>query len=63
MKKFVESLTMEKWPRMKGKMMTLTFSELYIVYIKNGTILFLYFLTYLNKDTSPLVKVINISTS
>ena len=34
MKKFVALLVKEKWPGMNGKMMTLTFFELYTVYIK-----------------------------
>ena len=34
MKKFVALLMMEKRPEMNGTMMTLTFFELYIVYIK-----------------------------
>ena len=34
MKKFVALLTKEKRPRMNEKMMTLTFSEIYTVYIK-----------------------------
>ena len=34
MKKFLALLMKEKRPRMNGKMMTLTFFELYTVYIK-----------------------------
>ena len=44
---------------MCGKKMTLTFFDFYIVYIKKLGKLFFhtYLLTYLNKDTSVLLKV------
>ena len=42
MKKFVALLTKEKQPRMNGKMSTLTFYELYAVYIKKLGLFFFY---------------------
>ena len=50
---------------MNGKMMTLTFFELYTVYIKKlGQFFFLtYSYTCLNEDISVLLKVMNIGTS
>ena len=42
MKKFVALLMMEKRPGMNGIMMTLTFFELYIVYIKKLKQFFFY---------------------
>ena len=50
---------------MNGKMMTLTFFELYTVYIKRLGQLFFhtYSLTCLNKDTSILLKFINLWTN
>lgn len=50
---------------MNWKIMTMTFIELYTVYVKTLGQFFVhtYVLTSLNKDTSVLVKVINIWTS
>ena len=51
MKKFVVLLKKEKQQRMNGKMMSLTFFELYAVYIKkNMTILFPYLLVNMFKQ-------------
>ena len=52
----------EKGAKMNGKIMTLTFFELYTVYMKKlGQFFFhAYPLTFLNKDTSVLIKVVNI---
>ena len=63
--KFLVIPTKEKHLRMNGKMMTLTFFELYTMHIKKlGEFFFYtYSLTCLNKDTSVLLKVINIWTS
>ena len=36
MNKFVALLMKEKWPGKNGKMMTITFSEFYTVYIKKS---------------------------
>ena len=64
MKKFVELLTKVKLMiRSNGKMMNLTFIELYAVYIVykiNNTLFKIYLLICLNKDTSVLFKLIKI---
>ena len=64
MKKFVELLTKVKLMiRSNGKMMKLTFIELYAVYIVykiNNTFVYIYLLICLNKDTSVLLKLIKI---
>ena len=62
MKKLVAFLTKEKKLRMNGKMITLTFFQLYTVYIKKlGQFFFhAYSLTCLNKDTSVLLKNVSI---
>ena len=64
MKKFVELLTKVKLMiRSNGKMMELTFIELYAVYIVykiNNTFFYIYLLICLNKDTSALLKLIKI---
>ena len=64
MKKFVELLTKVKLMiRSNGKMMNLTFIELYAVYIVykiNNTLFKIYLLICLNKDTSVLLKLIKI---
>ena len=64
MKKFVELLTKVKLMiRSNGKMMKLTFTELYAVYIVykiNNTFFYIYLLICLNKDTSVLLKLIKI---
>ena len=62
MKKFIALLTKEKLLRMNLKVMSLTFFELYTVYTKNN-----FFhtdsLNCLKKDSSVLLKVINIWAS
>ena len=64
MKKFVALLTKEKRLRMNGKMMTDFLQAFYSVYKKLGQFFFhTYLLTYLKKDTSVLLKIINIWTS
>ena len=62
MKKFVELLTKEKRLRTHRKIMTLTFFELYAVYMKKlGQFFFLtYSLTSLKKGASVRLKVTNI---
>ena len=64
MKKFVELLTKVKLMiRSNGKMMNLTFIELYAIYIVykiNNTFFYIYLLICLNKDTSVLLKLIKI---
>ena len=49
MRKFVASLTRKKQLRMNRKMITLTFFELYIVYVKIRTTVFPYLLVNLFK--------------
>ena len=61
-KEFVALISKEKQVDMNANMVTLIFFKLYNMYIKKTrTMLFPYFsLTSLNKDTSVLLKVINI---
>ena len=62
MKKFVALLMKEIQLRINGKVMTLTFFELYTVHIKNrdNSFFILNSLTCLKKVTSVLLKVKNI---
>ena len=61
-KEFAALISKEKQVGMNANMMTVIFLKLYNVYIKKTrAMLFPYFsLTSLNKDTSVLLKVINI---
>ena len=59
MKKFVALLMKEKRPGMNGKMMALTFFELYTVYIKKLGQFFLYFTIHYSVASYKYFKKLN----